>query len=79
MRSAEKNRLHKLLVDAGMRVNVVVGGIHGASARAMVKALIAGQRMHEVLDRKGRLRASREQLCGALNTEQFSAVHRFVA
>ena len=79
MCSAEKNRLHKVLVDAGMRINVVVSDIHGASARAMVKALIAGQAMYEVLDQKGRLRASRDELFEALSTEQFSAAHRFVA
>jgi transposase len=79
MCSAEKNRLHKVLVDAGIRINVVVSDIHGASARAMIKALIKGQAMHEVLDQKGRLRVSREDLFEALSTEQFSAVHRFVA
>ncbi len=79
MCSAEKNRLHKVLVDAGIRLNVLVSDIHGASARAMVKALIAGRPMHEVLDLQGRLRASREDLCEALGTEQFSATHRFVA
>ena len=45
----------------------------------MVTALIADKPMHEVLDCKGRLRASREELFEALSTEQFSAVHRFVA
>jgi transposase len=35
--------------------------------------------MHEVLDAKGRLRAGRDELFEALGTEQFSAVHRFVA
>jgi transposase len=79
MCSAEKNRLHKVLVDAGIRLNVVVGDIHGTAARAMVKALLADQPMHEVLDLKGRLRASREELFEALDAEQFSAVHRFVA
>lgn len=79
MCSAEKNRLHKVLVDAGIRINVLVSDIHGASARAMVKALIAGRPMHEVLDLQGRLRASREDLCEALGTEQLSATHRFVA
>lgn len=79
MCSAEKNRLHKVLVDAGIRINVVVADIHSASARAMIKALLADQPMHEVLDRKGRLRASREELFEALSTEQFSADHRFVA
>ncbi len=79
MCSAEKNRLHKVLVDAGIRINVLVADIHGTSARAMVKALIAGKPMHEVLDCKGRLRAGRDELFEALSTEQFSAVHRFVA
>jgi hypothetical protein len=50
-----------------------------APARAMVKALIEGQPMHQVLDKKGRLRASREEFFEALSTEQFSAAHRFVA
>jgi transposase len=79
MCSADKNRLHKVLVDTGIRLNVLVSDIHGASARAMVKALIAGRPMHEVLDLQGRLRTSREELCEALGTEQFSATHRFVA
>ena len=79
MCSAEKNRLHKVLVDAGVRINVLVSDIHGASARAMVKALIAGRPMHEVLDLQGRLRASREDLCEALGAEQLSVTHRFVA
>ena len=79
MCSAEKNRLHKVLTDAGIRINVVVADIHGASARAMVKALIEGKPIDQVLDCKGRLRASREELFEALSTEQFSTVHRFVA
>ena len=79
MLSAEKNRLRKVLTDAGIRINVLVADIHGASARAMVKALIAGKPMHEILDLKGRVRASREELFESLSTEQFSAVHAFVA
>ena len=35
--------------------------------------------MLEVLDLKGRLRASREELFEALSTDQFSATHAFVA
>ena len=41
---SEKNRLHKVLIDAGIRISVVVSDIHGQSARAMVKALIGGSR-----------------------------------
>lgn len=79
MLCAEKNRLHKVLVDAGMRINVLVSDVHGQSARAMIKALLAGRAISEILDLKGRLRASREELFEALSTEQFSATHRFVA
>jgi transposase len=77
--SAEKNRLHKVLVDAGIRLGVLVSDVHGQSARAMIKALIKGEPIHEILDLKGRLGASREELFEALSTEQFSATHAFVA
>jgi len=79
MLSAEKNRLHKVLTDGGLRLGVVVSDVHGRSARAMTKSLIQGKPLHEVLDLKGRLRASREELFEALSTDEFSAVHRFVA
>lgn len=79
MLSAEKNRLHKVLVDAGIRLNVVVADVHGTSARAMIKALLMGRPISEILDAKGRLRASREELFEALDTEQFGTTHRFVA
>jgi transposase len=79
MLSAEKNRLHKVLVDAGIRLSVVVKDIHGQGARAMIKALLEGKPMHQVLDAKGRLRASREELFEAVSTEQLSAAHCFVA
>jgi hypothetical protein len=70
----EKNRLHKVRVDSGIGLNGVVADAHGASARAMVTELIQGQPLHGVQDKKGRLRASREELFEALSTEQFSAV-----
>lgn len=79
MLSAEKNRLHKVLVDAGIRIHVLVSDVHGQSARAMIKALVAGRPIGEILDLKGRLQASRAELFEALSTEQFSTTHRFVA
>ena len=42
MLASEKNRLHKILSDAGIRLGVLVSDIHGQAARAMVKAIIAG-------------------------------------
>jgi transposase len=78
MLASEKNRLHKLLADAGIRLNVLVSDIHGQAGRAMVKALIAGKPIHEVLDLAGRLRASRADLFEALQPEELSSAHLFV-
>ena len=65
--SSEKNRLHKVLTDSGIRLGVVVSDIHGQSARAMIKAILAGQTPSEVLKLASRrLKASREQLFDAL-------------
>jgi len=78
MLASEKNRLHKLLADAGIRLNVLVSDIHGQAGRAMVKALIDGQSVPAVLNLAGRLRASREQLFDALQPEELSVHHVFV-
>jgi transposase len=76
--ASEKNRLHKVLTDGGIRLGVVVSDIHGQSARAMVKALIQGAAAHEVLPLASRrLKASREELFGALQGDLTDS-HRFV-
>lgn len=76
--AAEKNRLHKVLTDGGIRLSVVVSDLHGQSARAMVKALIAERPVHEVLEcASRRLKASREELFDALQGELTDS-HRFV-
>jgi len=79
MLASEKNRLHKLLTDAGIRLGVVVSDLHGQSARAMVKALIAGESVPAVLSLASkRLRASREDIFEALQAEEITPAHRFV-
>lgn len=78
MLAAEKNRLHKVLADAGIRLNVLLSDLHGQSARAMVKALLADEPIPAILARGGRLRASRADLFEALQPEELSAKHRFV-
>jgi transposase len=76
--ASEKNRLHKVLTDGGIRLGVVVSDLHGQSARAMVKAIVAGQPPHEVLKLASRrLKASREELFDALQSELTDS-HRFV-
>jgi len=76
--TAEKNRMHKVLTDAGIRLSVVVSDIHGQSARAMIKGILDGQAPHEVLNLASRrLKASREELHDALQGE-LTASHGFV-
>ncbi len=69
MLASEKNRLHKLLADAGFRLNVLISDVHGKAGRAMVKAIIEGRTISEILDLAGKLRATREQLFEALQPE----------
>lgn len=76
--ASEKNRLHKVLTDGGIRLGVVVSDVHGQSARAMITALIQGAAPNEVLQLASRrLKASREELFDALQGELTDA-HRFV-
>ena len=78
MLASEKNRLHKLLTDAGVRLGVVVSDLHGQSARAMVKAIIAQKSIPEILNLASkRLRASREDIFEALQAEEVTPAHRF--
>ena len=48
-RTAEKNRVEKLLEDAQIKVPVVVSDIFGVSGRDMLAALVAGERNPTVL------------------------------
>jgi transposase len=48
-RTREKNRVEKLLEDAGIKLSVVASDIFGTSGRAMMAALVAGQRDPVVL------------------------------
>jgi transposase len=76
--AAEKNRMHKVLTDAGIRLGVVVSDIHGQSARAMIKGILDGLAPDEVLNLASRrLKASREELYDALQGE-LTASHVFV-
>jgi len=76
--AAEKNRRHKVLDDAGIRLGGVVSDLHGVSAQAMISGLIAGQTPAVLAGyARGRLKAKREQLAQALD-EPLSERHRFL-
>lgn len=55
-RTAEKNRVEKLLEDACIKLSVVASDIFGVSGRAMMAALIAGERDPKVLAQLARAR-----------------------
>ncbi|MGB9374919.1 MAG: IS110 family transposase [Jiangellales bacterium] len=56
VRTAEKNRVDKLLEDACLKLSVVASDIFGVSGRAMLDALLAGERDPHVLAEMARTR-----------------------
>src|SRR5487761_2232966 len=79
-RGREIQRLEKLLEDAGIKLSSVVSDITGVSGRAMLEALIAGDRGPAGLAdlAKRRMRSKIPELTEAL-TGRFSEHHAFLA
>ena len=79
-RTREVQRLEKLLEDAGIKLSVVVSDLQGRSARAMLAALIAGERDPMVLAEMAlaSMRRKRPVLVEAL-TGNFGDHHAFLA
>src|SRR6266498_4311694 len=78
-RTREKQRAEKLLEDAQVKLSSVISDIFGASGRAMLAALISGQRNpHALADlARKRMRAKTSVLRQAL-TGQFTDHHAFM-
>jgi transposase len=78
-RTAEKSRVEKLLEDAGIKLSVVASDIFGVSGRAMMAALIAGERDPKVLAQlaRGSMRTKITRLEDAFNGH-FGDHHRFL-
>jgi transposase len=79
VRTAEKQRVEKLLEDAQIKLSVVASDIFGVSGREMMAALIAGQRNPRVLAQfaRGRMRAKLSELEEAF-TGRFNDHHGFL-
>jgi transposase len=79
VRTAEKNRVEKLLEDACIKLSVVASDIFGVSGREMMAALIAGERDPAVLAdmARSRMRVKIPQLQEAF-TGHFDDHHRFL-
>jgi transposase len=78
-RTAEKQRAEKLLEDAQIKLSVVASDIFGVSGRAMLAALIAGERDPKALAQlaRGRMRAKLSVLEEAF-TGFFTDHHAFL-
>ncbi len=78
-KTSEINRAEKVLEAANIKLSTVVSDILGASGRAMMRALIAGERDPATLAAlaKGSLRGKTEELIPAL-TGRFMAGHGFL-
>lgn len=78
-KTSEINRAEKVLEAANIKLSMVVSDILGASGRAMMRALIAGERDPVTLAAlaKGSLRGKTEELIPAL-TGRFMAGHGFL-
>ena len=79
VRTAEKQRVEKLLEDACIKVSVVASDIFGVSGRAMLRALAAGERNPGVLAQMAR--ASMRRKISVLEeafTGHFTGHHAFL-
>lgn len=77
--TSEGQRIAKILEDAGIKLDSVASDLLGVSGRAMLRALIAGQRDPQQLAElaRGRLRNKIPQLTAAL-AGRFTQHHTIV-
>jgi transposase len=76
-RTAEKQRVEKLLEDGHLKLSSVISDIHGLSGRDMLEAIAAGQRDPKALAQlaRGRMRGKITRLEEALDCSFFTEAH----
>jgi transposase len=79
-RTAEKQKVEKLLEDGHLKLSSVIFGTHGVSGRAMLSALAAGQRNPKTLAQlaRGTMRGKIRRLEEALDCSFFTDEHAAV-
>jgi transposase len=77
--SSEKNRIHKLLEDANIKLSSVVSNLSGATATKIIDAMIRGEEnIEELLKyRHGKMQSSIEDLASSLKGN-LTEHHRFM-
>jgi len=78
-RASEVNRVQKLLEDANIKLASVVSDVLGVSARAMLEAILVGEKDSRIMAEmaRGQLRNKIPELEGALEGK-VKAIHRFL-
>ena len=79
-RTAEKQRVEKLLEDGHLKLSSVISDIHGVSGRDMLEAIAAGQRDPKALAQlaRGTMRGKIRRLEEALDCSFFTGEHAAV-
>src|SRR5215813_15568233 len=79
-RTSQKQRVEKLLEDGHLKLSAVISDIHGVSARAMLDAIVAGQRDPRALAQlaRGSMRGKIGRLEAALDCSFFTGQHAAV-
>src|SRR6266496_876531 len=79
-RTAEKQRVEKLLEDGHLKLSSVIADIHGVSGRDMLDAIAAGQRDPKALAQlaRGRMRGKIRRVEEALDCSFFTEEHAAV-
>jgi transposase len=79
-RTAEKQRAEKLLEDGHLKLSSVISDIHGLSGRAMLEAIIGGERNPGTLAQlaRGKMRGKIRRLEEALDCSFFTEDHAAV-
>jgi transposase len=76
--ASEKNRLHKILDDSGIRITTILSSINGVSSQLIIEGLINGDPVEDILDRlKGAAKTKRSELRKMIN-QPLSKPHKVV-
>lgn len=77
--SSEKNRLHKIMEDANIKLSSVISDMSGATATKIINAMLSGEEDIDKLVslRHGRMHASDEELAMSLKGK-LTAHHKFM-
>ena len=77
--ASEKNRIHKFLEDANIKLSTVVSSMSGATATKIIDAMIEGEGNAETLAklRHGKMKATEHELISAL-TGNLTDHHKFM-